>query len=613
MSCIAGIINLDGAPVDRALLEGMVGAMQRRAPDASSVWCSGAAGLGHALLRIAPESANEHQPCTLDGQAWITADARIDGRDELIGRLRAAGRQVPDAAPDPELILHAYGAFGSAFLQYLIGDFALALWDGRTRELICARDHFGIRPFFHARTAGSLIFASDIDAILAHPEIARGIDEAFIADFLLFSVCMDSERTAYRDIRRLPAAHRICADRRGVRVRRYWDLPPQDAARHERADGIVDQFGELFRHAVGDRMRESGVALELSGGMDSSSIAATAAALAGQSGTALKAYTIDCGGLIPADDEGRLAAAVAAHLNVPISRQRIEDYALFQDFGTPRLRTAEPFGNPDLAMHCEKLRWIEGDGTRILLSGLGGDSLFSGSSTHFADLLRAGRLARFVAEATRHRRRTGSLAGMGLRSAFLGSMFTPASWRPPFPDWINPDFAGRVQLRDRFDAGWRAWHEGEDLHHQLRRPWLSLGFEYCEALKIPVAGRYPFHDLRLVSFMLGLPNEAVAEKKLLRNAMRARLPEQILARPKTALAGDHFRTRFCAETCVAFRTSAGNELRSAYIESDRYLHAVQRYLAGDGMESTWSSWSILAPIALDYWLRASRPENGGLE
>ena len=110
MSCIAGIVRLDGVPVDKALLERMTHAMKSRAPDASHMWSAGGVGFGHAMLLIPPASRDRHQPCTLDNQIWITADARIDGRTELIHSLRIAGQSVLTEAPDVELILHAYAA-----------------------------------------------------------------------------------------------------------------------------------------------------------------------------------------------------------------------------------------------------------------------------------------------------------------------------------------------------------------------------------------------------------------------------------------------------------------------------------------------------------------------
>lgn len=164
MSGIVGILNRDGAPVDRDLLAKMTGFMAFRGPDAQETWIDGNAGFGHTLLRTTWESEREKQPCTLEGQVWITADARIDRREELIQELQAAGRHPCKGATDPELILHAYHAWNEQCLEHLLGDFSFAIWDGRARRLFCARDHFGIKPFY-----GNSGFSVDIRSYSLSP------------------------------------------------------------------------------------------------------------------------------------------------------------------------------------------------------------------------------------------------------------------------------------------------------------------------------------------------------------------------------------------------------------------------------------------------------------
>lgn len=602
MSCIVGIIDLDGAPVDRKLLEEMTYSMKDRAPDEIGVWCSGNIGFGHAMLRISPESKNEHQPSSLDGEVWISADARIDGREELIRQLRSAGKHVQADVPDVELILYAYSAFGDTFLDHLIGDFAFALWDERHKKLICARDHFGVRPFFYAKTDRVFIFASDIDALLKHPAVSRTLDEGFIADFLLFGFCMESGLTVYRDIHRLPMASQLVVTSDGFNTRRYWSPPNANYLPYKNNSDYADQFEELFGLAVNDRIRAKSVALELSGGMDSTSIAAVAASGIKAGDGALTAYSITCNGLLPEDQEGHFAEMVASYLGVPVVFQASEDHALFDRFATPELRSAEPFPNPDLSMHYDKLERITRSGARVLLSGQGGDMVFSGSSTYYADLLRSGHFLKFATDVYRYVCHTGTFAGMGLRSALFGSK-RQLSWRPPFPTWIDLDFARRAQLQDRWQTGWHAWNGISDLRHQVQRPWLSHGLESYEVLRMPVVARHPFFDLRLVTFMLSLPNKEASGKNLLRKAMRGRLPEPVRTRPKKALVGDHFRVRLSNghwENRVRSRFAPGKNI---YIDSEEYILAFNKYLAGHGQESTWSSWLVMNPIALDYWLQ----------
>ena len=143
--------------------------MSARAPDEANIWVSGNVGFGHAMLRISPESKQEHQPFTLDGQVWIAADARIDGRLELIAKLRSAGFEVQQDAPDVELILHSYSAFGESFLDHLIGDFAFALWDGRNAALAdCVRTT--AIPFLDVVPADRRLAGAEIELV---PQVSR--------------------------------------------------------------------------------------------------------------------------------------------------------------------------------------------------------------------------------------------------------------------------------------------------------------------------------------------------------------------------------------------------------------------------------------------------------
>lgn len=607
MSCIAGIINFDGAPVDRKLLESMTEAMSARAPDETNIWVSGNVGFGHAMLRISPESKHEHQPSTLDGQVWITADARIDGRLELIAKLRSAGFEVQQDAPDVELILHSYSAFGESFLDHLIGDFAFALWDGRSKKLICARDHFGVRPFFYVITDKVFLFASDLDALLHHPSVSRELDEAAIGDFLLFGSRQDPEASTYRDIRRLKAASRIRLNQGGACFKQYWDLPLHHEIRYRNNSEYVDQFHELFRKSVEDRMGGDHVALELSGGMDSTSIAAVAAANAKATGRTLSAYTITCHDLLPDDQEAHFARMVASYLNLPLVCRSNGDYALFERLDTPQFRTAEPLANPDWAMGYDNYKTVTASGARVLLSGQGGDAVFHASSAYYVALLREGRPIRFLAEVARYVINTRTFAGMGFRSALLGSK----PWQPAFPDWIDKGFCENAKLEDRWKAGWAELNGPGDTYHQLKRPWLSQMFEGYESLKMPLVVRHPFFDVRLATFLLGLPNYVKHDKAPLREAMRGRLPEPVRTRPKTALVGDNFRAKFTAGKWQPTMNSDLASFGDAYVDRSRYMRAFEKYLGGAGVESTWSSWLMILPLLLNIWLAGDKQTDEG--
>ncbi|MEO5621961.1 MAG: asparagine synthase-related protein [Dokdonella sp.] len=602
MSGIVGIVNLDGKPVDRQLLERMTGTMSRHGPDATGVWCSGHVGFGHAMLRVSAESEHEQQPHTLDGDIWITADARIDGRQDLLGRLRSAGQTVQANAPDCELILHAYRAFGERFLNHLIGDFAFAIWDSANQQLVCARDHFGVRPFFYAKTDSVFVFGSELDVVLEHASVSTRLDELAIGDFLLFGANQEPERSIYHDIRRLPAASEIHLTRDAFRVSRYWDVPQPNEGHYRDYSECVERFKEVFAQAVNDRAQTPNVAVELSGGMDSTSIAAILAADKQTTDRAVTAYTMSCERLLPEDREAQFAGMVASHLGIPLVEQASYTYALFERFDQPEFVTGEPAAYPLLAARYDTFSQIAASGARVLLTGQGGDGVFGGSSPGPRDSGRSVHALRRLAGICRHVRHTGTLRGLGLRSALLTALGRSPPWHPDFPDWIDADFARRTDLHDRWRLGWKIIDGAVGIQRQLGIPWLSSIFDDYEVLRLPLVVRHPFFDVRLVDFLVHLPNHVTSGKKILRDAMRGKLPDDIRLRPKTYLQGDDVRARF-----TTGKISVPSERRLAlvegkYVDADRYQRAFASYLDGEGSKSTWTSYYMISPIALNNWL-----------
>src|SRR5436309_10916945 len=231
MSGIVGIVNFDGAPVDRALLRGMTDFMTFRGPDEQQVWVDGNVGFGHTLLRTTFESEHEHQPFTLDGRTWIVADARVDAQADLIAKLAARGEEVKRGVTDVELLLRAYHAWDEDCVDHLLGDFAFAIWDGLRRRLFCARDHLGVKPFFYAHLGQTVIFSNTLDCVRQHPAVSDTLNDTVIADFLLFGVNQNRAKSSFVDIQRLPPAFRATWSGAGLQMTRYWSLPIDEPIR----------------------------------------------------------------------------------------------------------------------------------------------------------------------------------------------------------------------------------------------------------------------------------------------------------------------------------------------------------------------------------------------
>lgn len=590
------------------MMERMLGAMKERAPDGVQVHCDGPVDLGQAFLRTGKSGAESPNRLTLDGQVWIIADARIDGRAELLRALRARGRQAPDDAPHAELILHAYHAFGDAFVDHLIGDFAFALWDARREKLICVRDHFGVRPFYYCDSGESFLFASDIEALLTDSSVSRRVDERAVTHFLLLGLCEDEEQTIYRGIRCLPPATRLEVSRIGATRHRYWQLPSAVETRFSSRTEYIHRFSELFAESVKDRLPDGPVGVQLSGGMDSTAIAALAAEWSRLSPRSVTGYNVSCRSIEPQDEEEHFARLTAHHLGIPLVCQELGDYPLFARGADPALRTAFPLSYPHLAAHHDTLSGIAASGGRVILSGYSGDAVLAASPTYYPDLLRKGQAIKFVREITHHLRHVRSLKGLGFRSLYRRRRADPA-WKPPMPDWLDPVLAGSCDAHSMWERWW-AQHTGAvDAPSMLRLPWIPRQFEATEILKLPVVGRYPFHDLRLVNFLLGLPPFLLDRKTILRDAMHGRLPEPVRLRPKTAAPGDYVRKVVTNGKVRANTLGVGAGLPPQVVP-ERFAEAWDRYCAGAGSDSTWASCLLMQTIALGNWLSQNGEELG---
>ena len=185
MSGIVALARTDGSPVEAPLLDRLTASRAFRGPDGLGTQGLGPIGLGHTQLATTPEAARERQPATLDGHVWITADARIDGRQDLIAELNRLVAADLDRATDVELVLHAYRAWGRACAEHLLGDFAFVIWDSPRRRLFAARDPFGVKLLYYAFGRGSLVLSNTLSCVRAHPSVSDRLDASSVGNFLL--------------------------------------------------------------------------------------------------------------------------------------------------------------------------------------------------------------------------------------------------------------------------------------------------------------------------------------------------------------------------------------------------------------------------------------------
>ena len=549
MSGIVGMFERGGARIDRALLQALTHSISYCGPDARDTWIGTSAGFGHTLLRTSRESQNEQQPASLAGQYWITADARIDCRDELIAEMARADEfdsaQARRSASDSDLILRAYSIWGEDCVRRLRGDFSFAIWDARERKLFCARDHFGIKPFYYAELGELFLFSNVLNCLRQHPDISADLNDAAVGDFLLFGLNCDEATTTFRDIRRLPAAHAMTVSADGLRIKRYWTAPTEGRIRYSHAEDFVEHFQILLQQAVADRLRTAPVGILLSGGLDSATVATTARELSrtGAAASDLRAYTVIYKSLIP-DEEGYYARQVADFLKIPIQLIAVDELKAFASSDGPEMHWPEPVDDPFFAGLFTQFATI-GAECRVALSGEGSDNLMHFQMwPHCKDMVKRREWLNLAKQAPRYWAvRPSPWPGLRRRAA---GVFGKDHTAPVFPKWLAPDFARRLNLNDRA----KQWSELPDYqphpilpkaHASLSLPhWASM-FEHENpgVTHSPVEVRYPFLDLRIVNFLLALPPfPYFFDKSILREATAGRLPESVRTRNKTPLPGN---------------------------------------------------------------------------
>lgn len=607
MSGIIGILNIDGSPVDRTLLARLTTYLAFRGPDAQETWSQGPVGLGHALFQTVDDTRPDSQPLSLDGQVWITADARIDGRAELRQELRSHGCHDLEDVPDVELILHAYLAWGEECVKHLLGDFAFAIWDGRRRQLFCARDHFGVKPFYYAQVENCLVFSNTLDCVRLHPRVSDELNDLAVADFLLFNYNQDQATTTFADIWRLPPAHYLTWRQGFLGPARYWSLPLIDRPlKYSRPQDYVEHFKALLTQAVADRLRTRRLGVALSGGLDSSTVAALARNLLGRRSAPfdLRAYCVVYDRLIP-DEERHYSGLVAGALNIPIHHLPADDYRLFERFEQKDFLPPQPENSPLLAKWVDFCHFAAGR-CRVMLTGEGGDAILYNSPSYLHKMVKGFRLLPLAIELGRCLYQYRRVPLLGLRSR-LRRWLSLNGNQPLYPAWLNPAFEARAELRSRWEALTNELEPPhllrEEIYSRLKdHLWQYLFENSCDAgaSRAPLEFVHPYFDVRLIDFVLALPPVPwCVDKILLRETGKDLLPEPIRWRPKTPLAGDpELELMRQPEARKPHMWVPVPQLYD-YVDRQEFYYLTRK-------TDSYNLWSMFALWCLNYWLGQGR-------
>ena len=479
----------------------------------------------------------------------LAADVRLDNRPELCAELALDGAERA-ALDDAELILRAYRRWGLDCPAHLLGDFAFALWDEPQQRLLCARDVAGVRPFYYQHTAGRLIFASDLLAMAAHPDVRLTFNLAYVATSLQTTAGMfqHPEHTYYQSIEKLAPAHCLALDAGGLRQWAYWQPGQTPERRYADEREYGEELKALLNAAITCRVTDPHpVGAHLSGGLDSSSIAVLTQRILKPAGRAVTGFSwapplpVDPAEL-PAFDERKLVEEVRAAEGFQVRYTRLTPAHILAY--SQRDITLQP--TTTLQYELAASEDAAGMGIRTMLSGWGGDELpaFNGRG-YFADLLRRGHWLTLQRELSLQSKIHGGNVGRNWLARGVGPLLPSAilnllkSERPapaaPYPAYLRPELRARLaQVQPlRFDAG----RELPGVHRMqimlLQHGHLSYRMESwaSHGASLGITYAFPLLDRRLIEFALSIPDYLFFKngwkRYLYRSAMAGILPDSL--------------------------------------------------------------------------------------
>jgi asparagine synthase (glutamine-hydrolysing) len=527
-------------------------------------------------------------PISLDQNAWLVGDVRVDAREELYAL-------VGLAASDEELILRAYEKWGEDCVNHLVGDFAFVIWDARRKTLFAARDKFGIRPLYHAQAGGVAIVANQMLVALEHPALGRQPSQKCIADFLWLGMPEDGETASFEALRRLPPAHRFVAQNE-PRIERYWRLPVEAELRYKNPQDYVEQFRQVFYLAVNDRLRSPKISLSASGGMESGAVVAVLAEAARQRNISLDLRGFTVATSHAHDQERDYAAQTAAHIGYPISYFEAEQYELLA-----KIDLQENDGQLDDQTLNGLAASFDAEvvaHSRQIFNGQGGDPVLYPSAGYWLNDIKQLRWIKAAQAVREYRARASHPMRLYVRSE-LRDGNKPKKFIVPPPDWLRPEVAAKFGLEDRFKAAQSAippFHPTHQAAYNLiqMNQWQFL-FERQQYARMERL--MPFWDERVVRFGLRLPAAPWCEDKLiLREAMRGRLPEQVRARPKTPIMADVYGPKLAALNAAALLDEV-EPLVSPYVN----MQAARSHLVS--YDRSFIQYGVAKIVSLGRWLR----------
>ncbi|MEN3328107.1 MAG: hypothetical protein V7638_2914 [Acidobacteriota bacterium] len=618
MSALAGILNFGSGAVtvNEYDLAKLGATLDSRGPEGGFDVVSGNVGMSYRAFHTNRESHLEGQPLVLREGQMLTWNGRLDNRGELIRQLRA-NLSYTNTITDLAIVMAAYLKWEKDCFSRLVGDFCLALWDQRLRALYLVRDAVGTRALKYHVDSRRIVWSTETAALLALQDRAWEIDEEYIAGAM--SLGPTSELTPYKNILSVKPAHVITVNATGeVRSERYWRLDPSKVITYRTEEQYQEHALEQFSEAIRCRLRSDGpVFAELSGGLDSSAIVCVADQL-------FKKRDVQAPGLetvshvfdeCPTADERRYIRLVEEQRQIPGHHIKDEDFRLLAPLPNDvAIVTPNPV-TLAFGFHSGIRKAMDRAGSRVLLSGLGGDQMFGGvygAYPEVADLFASGRLF------TLHQRlRAWSKA---MKRSYVGLLWKDAIMRQfpqrlqaitagraaQLPPWYNADFSRRMKLPQRMVAKELRSFPTHSSRDQARG-FLSVVKSISSCWRTEQFGidvTYAFAHRPLVEFLQAIPLDQLMRpgenRVVMRRMLAGILPDEIAAR-RTKGNPREVIFRAIARESGRLRSVFDNSRLCArgYIDKEPLFAALDRARHGYETHSAF----LVQTISLEFWLR----------
>ena len=591
MDGIFGIFHRDGRPAAASDLKPMQSVVCDKAEHvACSIWVGGCAGLGQAIFHTSPEQNKDRLPCQQSASGlYFTAFGRVDNRTELGRSLKIQTSELGQI-PDDELLLRAYESWGEACPNRIYGNWAFAAWHSEERRLFLARDHYGYVSIYYYADQNIFAFASSKQVLLALNLAPIKLNEMALAKMLVSWQGHDGENSIHSPIRLLPPAHSISVTPGKLAVHNYWRMEDTPILSLPRREDYVHEFREIFDEAVRCRLRASGpVCVTLSGGLDSSAVAATAAKLLSENGRRLTAFTSvpvfntesyveeRFGDEYPfAQATARLAGNIDIHPCSSASLSPIKAIRLaLQMTNEPLHAAGNMFWILDIFRAAQEME------SRTILTGAAGNPGISWTGDIFSQslgvqLYNLGWRGWVTAQGGKTKNRIIRADPFGIVTALKRNRMEKREW------WrksaIHPDFAHRMRLLDHLLS---TPSERPRITPREQRLGIIQPGKLCSGAIMANIGathglefRDPTADARVLAFTLSVPDQVFMDpasgldRWLIREAMKGRLPDEVrLNRRRGRQSGDLvLRLRSCADEVETALNELATGPSAAYLD-----------------------------------------------